>query len=313
MEIAENTNHLLLSRLANISHLIGNTQIMHLAKESKGIIAKLEFFNFSGSIKDRATLSILKNAIERNHLKEGGTIIESTSGNFGISLAHFSIALGFNFIPVIDPNITDTNRQILQLLCKDVIEVTERDATGGYLLSRLKTVEEFKANNPEVFHPNQYGNLYNQYGYKSMAREIAEQVDELDYLVVAVSTGGTVTGIASEIKTYFPNIKVVAVDVTGSMVFQNVPQKRNLSGLGSSRKSNFIDGDSEIDEVMIFSESEIIQHCKLMARNHAIFAGASSGATYAGAQKILEREAHSNPKIMIVCPDRGTSYLKNFS
>ena len=84
MEIAENTNHLLLSRLANISHLIGNTQIMHLAKESKGIIAKLEFSNFSGSIKDRATLSILKNAIERNQLKEGGTIIESTSGNFGI-------------------------------------------------------------------------------------------------------------------------------------------------------------------------------------------------------------------------------------
>ena len=291
MEIAENTNHLLLSRLANISHLIGNTQILHLAKESKGIIAKLEFSNFSGSIKDRATLSILKNAIERNQLKEGGTIIESTSGNFGISLAHFSIALGFNFIPVIDPNITTTNKQILELLCKDVIEVTERDATGGYLLSRLKTVEDFKANNPEVFHPNQYGNLYNQYGYKSMAGEIAEQVDELDYLVVAVSTGGTVTGIASEIKTYFPDIKVVAVDVTGSMVFQNVPQKRNLSGLGSSRKSNFIDGDSEIDEVMIFDESEIIQHCKLMARNHAIFAGASSGATYAGATKNFRKRS----------------------
>lgn len=313
MEVVEKTNHLLLSRLKNISHLIGNTQVMHLTKESKGIIAKLEYFNFSGSIKDRATLSIIRNAIELNLLKEEGTIIESTSGNFGISLAHFSIALGFNFIPIIDPNITSTNKRVLELLCKDVIEVKERDATGGYLLNRLKTVEEYKLKNPDVFHPNQYRNLYNQYGYKSMAKEISKQVDELDYLVVAVSTGGTVTGISSEIKTFFPNVKVVAVDVTGSMVFQDIPQKRNLSGLGSSRKSNFIDADSEIDEVMIFSEEEIIQHCKFMARNHAIFAGASSGAAYAGARRILKREQKDNPKIMIICPDRGTSYLNNFS
>ncbi|MEM9075537.1 MAG: pyridoxal-phosphate dependent enzyme [Bacteroidota bacterium] len=310
----QNTN--LLSKLNDIAKLVGNTPIIEFSGESKGIIAKLEYANYTGSTKDRATLSILRNAIENNLLTEGSTIIESTSGNFGISLAHFSIALGLNFIPVIDPNITNINRSVLEFLCEDVIEVTERDITGGYLLSRLKTVEDFKLKHPKVFHPNQYENNYNWYGYKSMAFEIANQVNHLDYIVVAVSTGGTITGISSEIKKYFPNIRVVAVDVKGSMVFEKTPRKRTLSGLGSSRQSNFISShENNIDEVLILEEEDIVKNCKKMARNHAIFGGASSGATFAGAQHILKRhqEKGEEVKIMMICPDKGTSYVNCFA
>lgn len=313
-EVFEPNNSHLLDKLEEISSHVGNTPIINLSGASQGIIAKLEYLNYSGSIKDRASLSILKNAIENYHLKEGGTIIESTSGNFGISLCHFSIALNLNFTPVIDPNITSTNKHILEFMCDDVIEVTERDITGGYLLSRLKKVKELKEKNPEVFHPNQYENQYNCYGYKLLATEIANQVEHLDYIVVAVSTGGTITGISSEIKKYFPSIKVVAVDVKGSMVFEETPKKRSLSGLGSSRKSNFILKNNNIDEVIIFEEEEIIEGCRKLAKNQAIFAGASSGATFAAAQKILKKHQKRSEevKIMIICHDRGTSYVNSF-
>jgi cysteine synthase A len=310
--VLKESNHCLAEKLENISHLIGNTPIISFTGESEGIIAKLEYSNFSGSTKDRATLSILSNAIEKNLIKIGDTIIESTSGNFGVSLAQFSLALGLKFIPVIDPNIAEINRKVLEFLCEDIIEVTERDITGGYLLSRLETVENYKAKHKNIFHPNQYKNNYNWMGYKNLAKEIYDQVDTLDYIVVAVSTGGTITGISKEIKKYFPKIKVVAVDVKGSMVFENKPQKRKLSGLGSSRKSDFIDNYGSVDEVMIFEEKDIIDHCKKLARENAIFAGASSGATYAAAQTILKRHKYKDAKIMMICPDRGTSYVNNY-
>jgi len=305
-------DHSLLHKLEHISPLIGNTPIIPFTGESEGIFAKLEYSNFSGSTKDRASLSILTNAIEKKLLNKNSTIIESTSGNFGISLAQFALALGIRFIPVIDPNITTINKKVLKFLCEKVIEVKEIDATGGYLLSRIKAVENYKLEHPEVFHPNQYKNEYNWLGYKSLAREINNQMDTLDYIVIAVSTGGTITGVSREIKKYFPNIKVVAVDVKGSMIFQNTPQKRKLSGLGSSRKSNFIANYGEVDEALIFEEKEILDNCKKMARNNAIFAGASSGAVYAGAQTILKRHKNKDVKIMMVCPDRGTSYVDNY-
>jgi len=310
--ILKEPNYSLSKKLNNISHLIGNTPILEFTGESEGIIAKLEYSNFSGSTKDRATLSILTNAIAENIIKEGDTIIESTSGNFGISLAQFSRVLGLKFIPIIDPNIAEINRKVLEFLCDDIIEVTERDITGGYLLSRLEAVENYKANHKEVFHPNQYKNKYNWMGYKNLAREIYDQVDTLDYIVIAVSTGGTITGVSREIKKWFPKIKVVAVDVKGSMVFEDKPQKRKLSGLGSSRKSDFITDYGSVDEVMIFEEKDIIENCKKMAREDAIFAGASSGAVYAGAQSILKRHNNGDVKIMMICPDRGTSYVNNY-
>lgn len=298
-------------KLDTIYPLIGNTPIKPFLEDGNGIYAKLEYFNFSGSIKDRATFSILKNAIDSGLLDEKSTIIESTSGNFGISLALFAKTLGIKFIPVIDSNITPINRKILKFLSENVIEVTERDETGGYLLNRMKTVELYKKNNTNVFHPNQYMNKYNYLGYNSMVKEIYNQVDHLDYIIIAVSTGGTITGISTEVKKYFPEIKVIGVDVEGSLVFDNKPSMRNLSGIGSSRKSNFIDKYGNIDEVMILSEDLIVNGCREMVLKHSVFAGASSGAVYVAAKKIQERHHSRNPKIMIICPDRGVSYINN--
>jgi 2,3-diaminopropionate biosynthesis protein SbnA len=302
---------ILLEKIRVIEHLIGDTKVMPLSGTSKGIYAKLEYTNFSGSIKDRATLNILKNAIEAGKLNDESTIIESTSGNFGISLALFSIALGIKFIPVIDANISSINRKILKLLSTEVVEVTERDESGGFLLNRIKVVEEYKSTHSNAFHPDQYKNEDNYRGYQKMADEILTQFDELHYLIISVSTGGTLTGLSSRIKKYFPDIKVVAVDVEGSLVFSNIPKKRHLSGLGASIKSQFIDKQAEIDEVIILSESEIVQEAQQMVLNDCLFAGASSGAAYCGAKKILQRYPQQDVKILIICPDRGVPYIDN--
>lgn len=301
--------NILIEKLKAIEQLIGNTPIMPLFGNSRGIYAKLEYTNFSGSIKDRATLSLLKKAIDTQLLKKGDFVIESTSGNFGISLAFFSAVLGFKFIPVIDPNITSINRKILEFLAYEIIEVTERDKTGGFLLNRLKAVEEFKSKNKNVYHPNQYENEFNYLGYQPLAEEISRQFETLDYIVVAVSTGGTITGLSMKIRDYFPNIKIVAVDVKGSLIFKDTPLKRNLPGIGSSIRSKFVVDCAEIDEILIFDETEIVEKCRQMAKKEMIFAGVSSGATYAGAKVILERHKNEDVNILMICPDRGTSYI----
>lgn len=134
--------------LARIESLIGNTTLLKLDEPLANIYTKLEYENFFGSIKDRAALFIMKKAILTGAIHPDNIVIESTSGNFGIALAGICKMLGLKFIPVIDPNICLQKEQLLKLLAYDIIKVTQRDKTGGYLLNRLKVVSEFLAANP---------------------------------------------------------------------------------------------------------------------------------------------------------------------
>ena len=301
----------LIEKLAKIEELIGNTKVLELAKE-KSIFAKIEYTNFSGSIKDRAAFNIIKHGILADRINPETTIIESTSGNFGLSLALICIYLNIKFIAVVDANISESNKRALKFLSHDVVEINKRDETGGYLLNRLKFIEEFKANNQNVFHPDQYNNEYNYKGYYQMVAEINQQFDTLDYIIIAVSTGGTISGISKNIKRFFPNIKVIAVDVKGSQIFSNEKARRTLSGIGASKKSSFIDPIACIDEVLIFSEEKIKEGCKKLNIENGIFAGISSGATYCGAMEIKKRFPYKEHKMLLICPDRGAPYFKLF-
>ena len=299
----------LIKKINNIGKLIGNTKALELANE-ESIFAKIEYTNFSGSIKDRAAFSIIKNSILSGEINQNTTIIESTSGNFGVSLSLICIHLNIKFIAVIDSNISIQNKKILKLLAHEVIEITELDNTGGYLLNRLKFVNEYKSVNANVFHPNQYENENNYKGYYKMVSEISKEFNTLDYVIIAVSTGGTLTGISKKIKTFFPNIKIIGVDVKGSQVFSDIKGRRTLSGLGSSRKSSFIDSNANIDEVFIFSEEEIKEGYKKLNIENGIFAGISSGANYCAALEIKKRFHKETPKILLICPDKSTPYIK---
>jgi N-(2-amino-2-carboxyethyl)-L-glutamate synthase len=288
-----------------------NTPVFKLKHPCQNLFAKLEYTNFIGSIKDRPALYMLKNAIKNKRIDETSTVIESTSGNFGIALAVLCKRLGIKFIPIIDPNITREKEMILESICHKVIKVTDRDRSGGYLLNRLLTVENTMKAIPHSFNLNQYKNEDNYLCYyHTLAEELCNSFSRLDFAFVSVSTGGTITGLSLRLKEKFKNIKIVAVDVEGSLVFDNSPRIRHISGMGSSVRSGIIE-HAMIDEIVILPELEIVEGSRKLLNEQAIFAGASSGAAYFAALRMLGRLEHKNLNAVIICPDRGSAYLDN--
>jgi 2,3-diaminopropionate biosynthesis protein SbnA len=299
-----------LSTLLNSVWLqIGNTDLVKLIYPGNSLYAKLEFLNFSGSVKARAAYWMLKEAIARGEVNPQTTIVESSSGNMAIALASICKILQLRFIPVIDPNINRDYETLLKLLTPEVIKVSKRDSTGGYLLTRIEEVNRLCNTNSDIFWTNQYENPDNWKAYQyTMVDEIARQIDDLQYLFVAVSSGGTITGLSNGLKQYFPDMKVIAIDIEGSLIFQNQPKVRYISGLGSSKVPAII-SEASIDDIMILTHQEIIQGSKDLLQDQALFAGASSGACYAAAKKYLQ--GMHGKKAIIICADRGNAYLDN--
>lgn len=296
-------------RLSHLEKRVGNTPIIQLSGQDN-LFAKVESYQLGNSIKMRPAMHIIKKAIQRGEIKENTTVIESTSGNFGIALAMICKHLGLPFIGVIDKNTPKQKDELLKLFGAKVVLIDELDETGGYLLNRLRYIDQFKIDNTgNCFHPNQYKNSDNPDSYYvGLGEEIANDFPKLDAVVIAVSTGGTVTGLSRKLKLKFPNITIVAVDVKGSLVFQDTPEKRNLSGLGASRKSDHVP-HARIDEIEVLSEEDIILGCKELLDRELIFAGASSGAAYMAAKNYQQK----NPEhtVLFICPDNGFSYIES--
>jgi N-(2-amino-2-carboxyethyl)-L-glutamate synthase len=197
----------------------------------------------------------------------------------------------------------------LNLLADEVVKITERDETGGYLLNRIRYIEQFKSSGENCFNPNQYENPDNYLSYyHGLGEEISRNYHDLNYLFVSVSSGGTITGLSMKLKESFPNIQIIGVDVEGSLVFQDVAARRHISGIGSSKRSPIINA-AKIDDVIILPESEIIEGCDRLLREQTIFGGASSGAVYSGARKYLKGIKSNKASALIVCPDKGIDYI----
>ncbi len=274
------------------------------------LFAKLEYNNFSGSIKDRAAINILTKAIEDGRVNSDTTIVESSSGNFALALASFSKVLGLKFIPVIDPNINHAYETQLNLLCSDVVKVQERDNTDGYLLTRIEAVKDICKTRPNSFWTNQYENPDNYLGYyNTLGVEISEKFDRLDYVFIAVSSGGTISGVAKRLKERFPNIKIIAVDIEGSVIFQNIPKRRYVSGLGSSKVPSILQV-SLIDDVVIVSHKDLVKGCYELMNEQMVLAGGSSGAAYAAIKEYFRiHTITGKPNVVFLCADRAEPYL----
>lgn len=295
-------------KLEQIEKQIGNTPLLEFIN-TKGLYIKQEAYQFASSIKVRPAFHILKNAIVNNKLSEKHTIIESSSGNFGIALAMISKYLGIDFIAVVDEYTPQEKQRMLRLLASDVVVINKKDQHGGYLLNRIAHIEEYKKSNPNHFHPNQYENPNNPASYYyGLGQEICDDFDELDALFVAVSTGGTITGLSRKLREKFPNINIIAVDIQGSLVFQAKAQKRTLSGIGSSISSVHIQS-AHIDDVKILSQDNIIRGCKQLLEEEMVFGGASTGAVYFAAKEYMKQ--NPNKKALIISPDDGKSYMDN--
>jgi cysteine synthase A len=297
----------------SIISCIGNTPLVRLTRlfpqPGLYVIAKLELFNPGGSVKDRPARFIVEQGLRDGSIRPGTHLIESTSGNLGIALAMIAKIHGLKFTCVVDPKISPTNLRIIKLLGARIEMVDEADDQGGYLNNRIKRVRALLDEIPNSMWVNQYANEHNwRAHYQGEGEEIITELDgPIDCLVVGVSTSGTILGLARRLRRAFPNLRVVAVDALGSVIFGTAPRARELPGIGASRPPELLRPE-EIDEVIHVSDWESVQGCHTLLAKEGIFAGGSSGSVVAAMQRLLP--SFPRPyRVLTLFADRGDRYL----
>ncbi len=304
-------------RIAHAGHItghIGNTPLVRLGRMFKDIEvhAKLELLNPTQSMKDRTAFHILSCAERDGSLLPGASIVESSSGNFGLSVALFGSIRNYPVICAVDPRLMPYYHRMFRILGVEMRMVDEMEQ-GSYQLSRIRKVKELAAKIPGAFVPNQYDNPRNaEAHYLFTGGEMLRQVGErsVDYLVVGISTGGTLTGIARRVLERFPNCQVIAVDAVGSPLFDPVPKQRMMTGLGSNYSSQNLDR-SLIAEVVLVNDVEATAMARVLTRREGIFAGISSGAVVAAICKLRPRIA-AGSTVLTLFPDSGNRYIETF-
>ena len=299
---------------ASIIECIGGTPLVRLRRLfSRGpqVYAKLELLNPGGSVKDRPARYIIERGLRDGTIAPGSTIVESSSGNFGIALAMAARIYELDFVCVVDPRIAPLNLRILEQLGARIEMVQKPDPYGGYLHTRLERVQELLAEIPGAYWLDQYANDLNaQCHYDGIGTEIVEALgteEPVDVFVAAVSTSATLMGAARRLRDTWPDIRVVAVDAQGSVIFGGPASRRSLPGIGSSRTPELL-CEEEIDEVLYVDDFDSARGCRELLRGEGILAGGSSGAVIAAVQRVVET-LPPTARVVTVLPDRGERYM----
>ena len=300
----------LVARLGQLRKTLRPTPHVPLAVKGMDLFAKLEFVNPVGSIKDRSAYWILKRAAERGEICDRTTVIESSSGNFANALATFTHMVGLKFIPVIDPNVSGASESFLRRICPNVVKVTERDDTGGFLKTRLQMVKHLCATTEDAYWTDQYGNPdAAEAHYELTAPEICGDFDSLDYAFIGVGTAGTIAGLSRRLTERYPRIHIIAVDSEGSVIFGGPPRKRHIPGIGSSIVPKLL-AQARIDDVVLIPERETAEACAELLTTHGLFVGGSSGTAFAAVKRYASKMTGvRRPTALFLCPDRGMPYL----
>lgn len=298
----------------SVAACIGKTPLVSLqrlfARPDLRILAKLDFLNPGGSVKDRPARFIIEKGLQDGTITPDTHIIESSSGNLGIALAMIARVHALTFTCVVDPKISPTNLQILRQFGVHIHMVHKQDEYGGYLNTRLRCVHELLETIPNSYWINQYANDLNwQAHYYGTGSEILADIDSaIDYLVIAVSTTGTLRGISSRLREEFPQMKTIAVDAVGSVIFGGAAGPRSIPGIGASRVPELLKRE-DVDEVVYVNDEEAMQGCRDLLFKEGIFAGGSSGSIVAALKKLLPTFLpHSH--VVTLFPDRGERYLE---
>jgi 2,3-diaminopropionate biosynthesis protein SbnA len=273
---------------------------------------KLESANPTGSSKDRTAQAIVQAMHAERPLRPGDVVVESTSGNLGIALAHLLNRIGCRLIAVTDLNASTDIRRTLEAEGVEVLVVDEPDGQGGYLLNRLRRVRELCEANPDYRWGNQYENPANPAVHeRTTGPEILAQAGRgLDAVYVAVSTGGTLSGIARYLRAAAPTVSVVAVDAHGSRATGGEPGPRLLSGIGASRVSSFLDDDT-YDAIKIVSDATSFALCRILRDDIGLPLGGSSGSVLCALLDDL-RASTAPSRPVCVMPDGGERYAHTF-
>jgi cysteine synthase A len=276
---------------------------------SHDVFLKLEGFNITGSIKIKTAIGLVEDLERRGIAKPRKTVfIESSSGNLGLALSLVCAIKGYEFICVTDPNANRATIKGMELYGARVIVVNKRDAVGGFLGSRLETIDQILQSEPNTVWLNQYANIANKNVHaEQTANEIASEFEKVDWVFVGAGTTGTLGGVSEGLHQVFPNVKIIAVDPAGSVTFGGAPGKRKIPGIGTSVRPKLADLANP-DRVVTVSEESTVAACLSFVRDYHLLVGGSTGSVLAAVQQ-LAPEFKRGETIVAISPDLGEKYL----
>ena len=293
--------------------LIGKTPLLELShiEEKLGlkakIVAKLEYFNPAGSVKDRVAKAMIDDAEKKGLLKKGSVIIEPTSGNTGIGLASVAAARGYRIIIVMPETMSVERRQIMKAYGAELVL---SDGAKG-IKGAIAKAEELAREIPDSFIPGQFVNPANpQAHFDTTGPEIYEDTDgNIDYFVAGVGTGGTITGVGKYLKSKLPAVKVVAVEpATSAVLSTGVAGPHKIQGIGAGFVPDVLD-TKIYDEIIPVANEDAFATGKLIGKSEGVLVGISSGAAVWAAIQLAKRPENAGKNIVVLLPDTGDRYL----
>jgi cysteine synthase A len=298
---------------ANLTDLIGNTPLLELSNYNKVnkleavLIAKLEYFNPAGSVKDRIGLAMIKSAEEEGLIKQGTVIIEPTSGNTGIGLAFAAAAKGYRLILTMPDTMSIERRKLLKALGAELVLTPGAEGMRG----AIKKAEELAGQYDHAYIPNQFANKANpEIHRQTTAEEIWRDTDgKVDIFVCGVGTGGTITGVGEILKQRKPQVQIVAVEPFDSPVLSGgKPGPHKIQGIGAGFIPDILNV-SIIDEIYTVKTEEAYETVRQLSKTEGLLVGISSGAAAFAASQLAKRTENRGKTIVVLLPDNGERYL----
>ena len=297
----------------SLTDLIGKTPLLELSNyekkhELKGtVVAKLEYFNPAGSVKDRIAKAMIDDAEAKGLLKPGSVIIEPTSGNTGIGLASVAAARGYRIILTMPETMSIERRNLLKAYGAEVVLTEGSKGMKG----AIAKAEELAAEIPNAFIPGQFDNPANPAVHKATTGpEIWDDTDGMvDFLVVGIGTGGTITGAGEFLKSKNPNVRIIAVEPSDSPVLsEGRPGPHKIQGIGAGFVPTVLN-TSIYDEIIIVKNEDAFEVGRELSKTEGLLVGISSGAAVWAATEIAKRSENVGKTIVVILPDTGERYL----
>lgn len=298
----------------NITQLVGRTPLVKINRLVNGngaeLVAKLEFFNPAGSVKDRIALNMIEDAEKKGLIDKDTVIVEPTSGNTGVGLAFVAAVKGYKLILTMPESMSIERRKLLKKFGAELVLTPATEGMKGAIAKATAIAEE----NPKSFIPQQFKNAANPAIHRlTTAEEIWSDTDgRIDIFVAGVGTGGTITGVGEILKQRNPSIRIIAVEPEASPVLSGgQPGPHKIQGIGAGFVPDVLN-TSVIDEIIKVGNDDAIHTAHLAATSEGLLCGYSSGAALKAAIDVANRPENKGKRVVVVLPDTGERYLSSY-